>query len=703
MPQSNSTLWNAALIANSINKNPNNQKCIELLLTKGNTVLKYNTLSLIDMPMLSTWTCAKIITVDDDQTIFSLYSSLIDESTLQAAILFYNAQACAYELTRTRGSQLVNILDHAIKYCLTLPHDLACTKIQDMYNNILDYNTRMDMWANNILMQQNECYRYWSICPPKHTYIGCNQCYFDIKCHTVEQLVNRWESIFRHRAKYPPNAFDNISVASRSLQCECWSVLERVNKPLFTYFTSCMDWTPVKINPGNHSCPTREPGLYDVYMAEPYVLYIPFQSVTQQQYIFSNNNICACNSFIDAVQRLLYSDDDECFFNFHVCTDAISGSFGKSLMISNINMYNEVIDKLYQHWQQQYTSSTKPYLLAEDDLQYIELFPLIENITRIIAIAKEDYIVKSILVKKIRECGSLTIIPDESLPDYFDDIPELITIREFDLYPTQTLLTIEHNRLMLNDDTAHHILEYLLYSDKTSSLLTDDYPIISETTFADFILSLDNTEPIVNSEHFCKNYTYVIYYHLPDCRRLYNNDISIEALKYGLRTYGCAADCLGQPCDKIEELPPITLTGGYTNVQYYWIINLYIHQLQDLYITENVFQLLLLSYNNEFLYRWASLHRGCNFNISQVDLTRLPATLFTILIGYNIIDVHDIDNDTLPDTLKAIMNMPKCSICIEHIIDNDRHETPCGHIFHSTCIMQWLTVHHSCPYCRSVI
>lgn len=41
-----------------------------------------------------------------------------------------------------------------------------------------------------------------------------------------------------------------------------------------------------------------------------------------------------------------------------------------------------------------------------------------------------------------------------------------------------------------------------------------------------------------------------------------------------------------------------------------------------------------------------------------------------------------------------------CAVCIDEIKDSVR-KLPCGHIFHSQCIEQWLTTHHaSCPMCK---
>lgn len=50
---------------------------------------------------------------------------------------------------------------------------------------------------------------------------------------------------------------------------------------------------------------------------------------------------------------------------------------------------------------------------------------------------------------------------------------------------------------------------------------------------------------------------------------------------------------------------------------------------------------------------------------------------------------------------KGLMEQPSCCVCISDIKKND--ETlmlPCGHMFHSSCIMGWLGGNNNCPVCR---
>lgn len=50
---------------------------------------------------------------------------------------------------------------------------------------------------------------------------------------------------------------------------------------------------------------------------------------------------------------------------------------------------------------------------------------------------------------------------------------------------------------------------------------------------------------------------------------------------------------------------------------------------------------------------------------------------------------------------KGVLEQPTCCICICEIKKNE--ETlllPCGHMFHSKCIMNWLNQNNTCPVCR---
>ena len=46
-------------------------------------------------------------------------------------------------------------------------------------------------------------------------------------------------------------------------------------------------------------------------------------------------------------------------------------------------------------------------------------------------------------------------------------------------------------------------------------------------------------------------------------------------------------------------------------------------------------------------------------------------------------------------------NEEKCVICLCELYDE--YMIPCGHLFHSKCILKWMKRHNSCPICRKDI
>lgn len=43
----------------------------------------------------------------------------------------------------------------------------------------------------------------------------------------------------------------------------------------------------------------------------------------------------------------------------------------------------------------------------------------------------------------------------------------------------------------------------------------------------------------------------------------------------------------------------------------------------------------------------------------------------------------------------------ECSICYDLIYQHDMAALPCAHMFHSSCILQWLNQNPTCPVCRN--
>ena len=45
----------------------------------------------------------------------------------------------------------------------------------------------------------------------------------------------------------------------------------------------------------------------------------------------------------------------------------------------------------------------------------------------------------------------------------------------------------------------------------------------------------------------------------------------------------------------------------------------------------------------------------------------------------------------------------RCSICLAPNAEAPRVRIPCQHVFHSTCLMNWLHIRGGCPICRQYV
>jgi|GEM_PF-4473999 len=57
--------------------------------------------------------------------------------------------------------------------------------------------------------------------------------------------------------------------------------------------------------------------------------------------------------------------------------------------------------------------------------------------------------------------------------------------------------------------------------------------------------------------------------------------------------------------------------------------------------------------------------------------------------------------------MNSIMNNDSCSICIDPIEEEGDKKIKvlkdCGHIFHKTCINEWIVINPTCPLCRTIV
>ncbi|XWS23731.1 hypothetical protein CRYUN_Cryun28dG0040400 [Craigia yunnanensis] len=50
---------------------------------------------------------------------------------------------------------------------------------------------------------------------------------------------------------------------------------------------------------------------------------------------------------------------------------------------------------------------------------------------------------------------------------------------------------------------------------------------------------------------------------------------------------------------------------------------------------------------------------------------------------------------------EGLSSKKQCTICFDELLDSDEVASmPCGHVYHSGCIVRWLETSHLCPLCR---
>ncbi|GMH16520.1 hypothetical protein Nepgr_018361 [Nepenthes gracilis] len=59
---------------------------------------------------------------------------------------------------------------------------------------------------------------------------------------------------------------------------------------------------------------------------------------------------------------------------------------------------------------------------------------------------------------------------------------------------------------------------------------------------------------------------------------------------------------------------------------------------------------------------------------------------------------------TLPDMPTVADADSVCSVCVEPFRqDSAGKQLPCGHVFHASCISDWIFLRNSCPICRDIV
>ncbi len=65
------------------------------------------------------------------------------------------------------------------------------------------------------------------------------------------------------------------------------------------------------------------------------------------------------------------------------------------------------------------------------------------------------------------------------------------------------------------------------------------------------------------------------------------------------------------------------------------------------------------------------------------------------------LEENRLENLELKTKLKKIKeNTAICVVCQDECLESRENSTPCGHVFHTGCLLGWLKNHNTCPCCR---
>ena len=62
--------------------------------------------------------------------------------------------------------------------------------------------------------------------------------------------------------------------------------------------------------------------------------------------------------------------------------------------------------------------------------------------------------------------------------------------------------------------------------------------------------------------------------------------------------------------------------------------------------------------------------------------------------------IETVHNPFIFIEMTDIENNDECTICLSNESNNEWVKLGCHHIFHRTCISQWLSINNTCPICR---
>jgi hypothetical protein len=95
--------------------------------------------------------------------------------------------------------------------------------------------------------------------------------------------------------------------------------------------------------------------------------------------------------------------------------------------------------------------------------------------------------------------------------------------------------------------------------------------------------------------------------------------------------------------------------------------------------------------------------KAYNHNNNKL-VVQLPSADFLVLLSDRHVDRIDGMNETVGTMRELLINKEDtCAICLAGLKSSCRIQTHCSHVFHETCLHQWIRKNNgfaSCPLCR---
>ncbi|OQR92455.1 hypothetical protein THRCLA_08698 [Thraustotheca clavata] len=108
-----------------------------------------------------------------------------------------------------------------------------------------------------------------------------------------------------------------------------------------------------------------------------------------------------------------------------------------------------------------------------------------------------------------------------------------------------------------------------------------------------------------------------------------------------------------------------------------------------------------------FLVKTIEFRDSCSKLITETPTAAFTAKRYVSLIS-DFLGIHDVPQIGYEQTTPAIME-ETCAICLdefnaEDLVDGTHVVSlPCNHVYHQTCVGQWLRAKKSCPLCRDPV